>query len=188
MRAYSLTHRCLIGGRTGLSSFPMGTIPHGIYNNNGHGRGRRVDLYLPGRFSFFYIFSIAALLRSSFLFSFSRPLVLLAREYPSRVRVSAIQSPATVCPPFLSVSIRRGVSSPSRFAPKLRLLEPCRFPDSYVSSLLSFFRLSSPTRPHLRAFFFFSPDSVVNGDIRGAARTTVHLFTTVSIRWINQSM
>lgn len=86
MRAYSLAHRCLIGGRTGLSSFPMGTIPHGIYNNNGHGRGRRVDLYLPGRFSFFYIFSIAALLRSSFLFSFSRPLVLLAREYPSRVR------------------------------------------------------------------------------------------------------
>lgn len=32
----------------------MGTIPHGIYNNNGHGRGRRVDLYLPGRFSFSY--------------------------------------------------------------------------------------------------------------------------------------
>lgn len=25
-----------IGGRTSLSSFPMGTIPHGIYNNNGH--------------------------------------------------------------------------------------------------------------------------------------------------------
>lgn len=41
-----------IGGRTSLSSFPMGTIPHGIYNNNGHERGRRVDLYLPVRFSF----------------------------------------------------------------------------------------------------------------------------------------
>lgn len=41
-----------IGGRTSLSSFPMGTILHGIYNNNGHGRGRRVDLYLPVRFSF----------------------------------------------------------------------------------------------------------------------------------------
>lgn len=25
-----------IGGGTSLSSFPMGTIPHGIYNNNGH--------------------------------------------------------------------------------------------------------------------------------------------------------
>jgi hypothetical protein len=29
--SYSLA----IGGRTSLSSFPMGTIPHGIYNNNG---------------------------------------------------------------------------------------------------------------------------------------------------------
>lgn len=56
VRAYSLERQCLIGGRTGLSSFPMGTIPHGIYNNNGHGRGRRVDLYLPGRFSFLYFF------------------------------------------------------------------------------------------------------------------------------------
>jgi len=43
-----------IGGRTSLSSFPMGTIPHGIYNNNGHERGRRVDLYLPVGFSFFF--------------------------------------------------------------------------------------------------------------------------------------
>lgn len=53
---FSHSPACLIGGRTGLSSFPMGTIPHGIYNNNGHGRGRRVDLYLPGRFSFSYFF------------------------------------------------------------------------------------------------------------------------------------
>ena len=145
-----------------------------------------------------------------FPLSFPPPSVLLlAREYPSRVRVSSIQSPATVCPPFvrsfvrsfLSVSIHRGVSSPSRFAPKLRLLEPCRFPDSYVFSSLSPFSLAFlPPFPPFRSFSFFSfffflfflcffsGDSVVNGDIRGAARTTVHLFTTVSIRWINQSM
>lgn len=188
----------------------MGTIPHGIYNNNGHGRGRRVDLYLPGRFSFFYIFSIAALLRSSFLSSFfpsplrsssrSRVSVADARELDPKSS-DGLSTVRFFVRSFLSVSIRRGVSSPSRFAPKLRLLEPCRFPDSYVFSSLSPFSLAFlPPFPPFRSFSFFSfffflfflcffsGDSVVNGDIRGAARTTVHLFTTVSIRWINQSM
>lgn len=61
-----------IGGRTSLSSFPMGTIPHGIYNNNGHERGRRVDLYLPVRFSFSSTFH-----RRSFL-SYCPPSSLLS--------------------------------------------------------------------------------------------------------------
>ena len=82
-----------------------------------------------------------------------------------------------------------GGSSPSRFAPKLRLLapEPRRFPDSFVSSpfFLAFLSLSpqcacpypfpsssssSPSSSSL-SLFLFSGDSVVNGDIRGAAWT-----------------
>ena len=144
-----------------------------------------------------------------FPLSFPPPSVLLlAREYPSRMRVSSIQSPATVCPPFVSSFVR---SSPFPYAvayPHPRDLHrnydssspvafqiPTFFPLSRLS-LSPFFLPSLPFDPSLFLSFFFSfsfsvffsGDSVVNGDIRGAARTTVHLFTTVSIRWINQSM
>ena len=189
----------------------MGTIPHGIYNNNGHGRGRRVDLYLPARFSFFYIFSIAALLRSSFLSSFfpsplrsssrSRVSVAGARELDPKSSdgLSTVRSfvrsfvPLRFHTPWriLTLAICTEITTPRalslsrflRFFLSLAFLSRLSSSLSSLSILLFLFFLF-----FLFFLCFFSGDSVVNGDIRGAARTTVHLFTTVSIRWINQSM
>lgn len=87
-----------IGGRTSLSSFPMGTIPHGIYNNNGHmsvGDGSIFIYPFVFRFllhrhrrsfcfivlSFFYLFFLPPVFLRSFLSSVSTIFLAILRIY-----------------------------------------------------------------------------------------------------------
>jgi len=127
----------------------MGTIPHGIYNNNGHERGRRVDLYLPV-FRFLFFFSSIFLIPSPSFLPYCPPppplyLFLLLFSALSYVPFPYVR--------FSYSAPRALVSLRPRETPKLRF-DASNIPDScsplyffFLSLSVSFFPPQCETLP-----------------------------------------